>query len=156
MPDAVCAVLSSWWWMEKPSETRRASYRNKQIEKSRKLLVVLWEHISDARTYEREIHENILVHITYNQKWLTCGFLCLLRHPICLYMFAACYWLNIWGISSPSDHRQLCNLLLLLLLLSWSLLSPSCRVFTIIYLKQTMFLGYLVLQLFHVYNLSSM
>jgi len=29
IPDAVCAVLNSWWWMEKPCETRRASYRNK-------------------------------------------------------------------------------------------------------------------------------
>jgi len=29
IPDAVCAVLSSWWWTEKPSETCRASYRNK-------------------------------------------------------------------------------------------------------------------------------
>jgi len=29
MPDAVCAVLSSWWWTEKLSETCRASYRNK-------------------------------------------------------------------------------------------------------------------------------
>ena len=28
-PDAVCAVLSSCWWTEKPSETCRASYRNK-------------------------------------------------------------------------------------------------------------------------------
>jgi len=26
IPDAVCAVLSSWWWTEKPSETCRASY----------------------------------------------------------------------------------------------------------------------------------
>jgi len=29
MPDAVCAVLSSWWWTEIPPETCRASYRNK-------------------------------------------------------------------------------------------------------------------------------
>jgi len=29
IPDAVCAVLCSWWWMEKPSETCGASYRNK-------------------------------------------------------------------------------------------------------------------------------
>jgi hypothetical protein len=29
MPDAVCAVLSSWWWTENPSETCRAAYRNK-------------------------------------------------------------------------------------------------------------------------------
>jgi hypothetical protein len=33
-----------------------------------------------------------------------------------------------------------------------SLLSPLCRVFTIIYLKQTMFLGCVVLQLFCIYN----
>jgi len=31
MPDAACAVLCSWWWMEKPSEMCRASYRNKWI-----------------------------------------------------------------------------------------------------------------------------
>ena len=47
-------------------------------------------------------------------------------------------------------------------LLSWShllllyILSPLCRVFTIIYLKQTMFLGYRVLQLFCIYNLCYM
>jgi len=29
IPDALCAVLSSWWWTEKLSETCRASYRNK-------------------------------------------------------------------------------------------------------------------------------
>ena len=39
------------------------------------------------------------------------------------------------------------------LLLLLSLLSYLCRVFTIVYLKQTIFLGYLVLQLFCIYNL---
>jgi hypothetical protein len=29
---AVYAVLSSWWWTEKPSETCRAFYENKQFE----------------------------------------------------------------------------------------------------------------------------
>jgi len=29
IPDAVCAVLSSWWWTEKQYETCTASYRNK-------------------------------------------------------------------------------------------------------------------------------
>jgi len=29
IPDAVCAVLSSWWWTENPSETCKASYRKK-------------------------------------------------------------------------------------------------------------------------------
>jgi len=33
IPDAVCAVLNSWWWLEKPSETCRTSYRNKKIVK---------------------------------------------------------------------------------------------------------------------------
>jgi len=27
--DALCAILSSWWWTENPSETCGASYRNK-------------------------------------------------------------------------------------------------------------------------------
>ena len=40
-----------------------------------------------------------------------------------------------------------CDLLLLL-----HLLSPLCRVFTIMYLKQTMFLGYIVLQLFFIFS----
>ena len=43
---------------------------------------------------------------------------------------------------------------LLLLLLSLSVLSsPLYRVFTIIHLKQNMFLQYIVLQLFCIYNL---
>ena len=29
IPDAVCTVLCSWWWVEDPSETCRAIYRNK-------------------------------------------------------------------------------------------------------------------------------
>jgi len=29
IPDTVYAVLSSWWWTEKPSKKCRASYRNK-------------------------------------------------------------------------------------------------------------------------------
>jgi len=29
MPVAVCAVLSSWWWTERPSETCRAFYKKK-------------------------------------------------------------------------------------------------------------------------------
>jgi len=33
IPDAVCTVLCSWWWVEEPPETCRAIYRNKQIEK---------------------------------------------------------------------------------------------------------------------------
>jgi hypothetical protein len=49
-----------------------------------------------------------------------------------------------------SDQKESLLLLLLLLL---SLLSPSCRVFAIIYLQLTMFLEYIVLQLFCFYNL---
>jgi hypothetical protein len=36
------------------------------------------------------------------------------------------------------------------------LFSPLCRVFTIIYLQRTMFLGYIMLQLFCIYNLCYM
>ena len=43
------------------------------------------------------------------------------------------------------------SLLLLLLLLL-----PVCMVFTVIYLKQTMFLGYIVPQLFCIHNLCYM
>jgi hypothetical protein len=39
---------------------------------------------------------------------------------------------------------------------SSSLLSLFCRVFTIMYLKQTMFLGYIMLQLFCIYSLCYM
>jgi len=39
---------------------------------------------------------------------------------------------------------------------SVSTIPPLCRVFTIIYLKQTMFPGYMVLQLFCIYNLCYM
>ena len=45
-PNTVCAVLSSWWWTEKPLETCRASYRNKYIEKCHISLVVLCECLS--------------------------------------------------------------------------------------------------------------
>jgi len=29
IPDAVCTLLCSWWWAERPPETCRAIYRNK-------------------------------------------------------------------------------------------------------------------------------
>ena len=31
MPVAVCTVLNSWWWMERPSETCTVSFQNKTI-----------------------------------------------------------------------------------------------------------------------------
>ena len=34
IPDAICTVFCSWWWAEEPSETCRAIYRNKWIEKT--------------------------------------------------------------------------------------------------------------------------
>ena len=61
-----------------------------------------------------------------------------------------------FGRGYGTDVWQTTELLLLLLLSSSSLLlsslSPLCRVFTIIYLNQTMFLGYIVLQLFCICN----
>jgi len=58
--------------------------------------------------------------------------------------------LNTQRIEGVAVVAILLLLLLLLLLLS---LFPLCRVFTIIYLKQTMFPGYLVLQLCCIYNM---
>jgi hypothetical protein len=51
--DAVCTVLCSWWWAEKPPETWGAIYRNKQIEKTLHLVgctleIYLW--CTDIRT----------------------------------------------------------------------------------------------------------
>jgi len=56
--------------------------------------------------------------------------------------------------STPAGRRgsTKCRSFLLLL----SLLSPSCRVFTIMYQKQTMFLWYTVMQLFCIYNMCYM
>ena len=49
-----------------------------------------------------------------------------------------------------NDGVAMVAILLLLLLL---LLSPVCRLFTVIYLKQTMFPGHIVLQLFCIYTM---
>jgi len=63
-------------------------------------------------------------------------------------MFTAEYML-IAGTSLRDLNLRPKKVLLLLLLV----LSLFCRVFTVVYLKQTMFLGYIVLQLFSIYNL---
>ena len=90
------------------------------------------------------------------------GISILMRHLQLLYSLS-CASGKIYNDSRPL--KLLCivlyknvKLLLLLLLLSSSssFLSSLCRVFTIIYLKETMFLGYRVLQLFCVYNLCYM
>jgi hypothetical protein len=46
IPDVVCTVLCSWWWAEKPPETCRAIYRNKQIEKTLDLVGFTLENVS--------------------------------------------------------------------------------------------------------------
>jgi hypothetical protein len=56
-------------------------------------------------------------------------------------------------LDTVSDNRVL---LLLLLSSSSSLLSRLCMVFTIIHLKQTMFIGYIGLQLFCIFSLCYM
>jgi len=57
-------------------------------------------------------------------------------------------------VSRCCHHCHCCPLLLLLLLLY--LLSPLHRVFTVIYLKQSMFLWYIMLHLFCIYNVCYM
>jgi hypothetical protein len=60
------------------------------------------------------------------------------------------------SFDSLKHQPRVTEWLLLLLLSSSSLLSPLCGVFTIIYRKRTIFLGYLVLQLFCIYSLCYM
>jgi len=50
MPDAVFAVLCSWWWMEKPSETGKRLTEINKFEKRCISLVVLWEYYSFSFT----------------------------------------------------------------------------------------------------------
>jgi len=54
--------------------------------------------------------------------------------------------------NKSSDNNPNPSYTLLLLLLA-SLLSPLCRIFTIIYLKQTVFVGHIVLQLLYIDSL---
>ena len=66
MPDAGCAVLSCWWWTEKPSETCRASYRNKEIVKHCIMLVVLCEYI-EIYLFRPLINAACILHVTQNR-----------------------------------------------------------------------------------------
>jgi hypothetical protein len=43
IPVAVCTVLCSWWWAEEQPETCRATYRNKNIEKTLHLVGCTWD-----------------------------------------------------------------------------------------------------------------
>ena len=59
----------------------------------------------------------------------------------------------------PTQHNRAAELLLfiiIIIIIFIYLLSLLCRVFTIVYIKQTMFLGYIVLQLFYINCLSYM
>ena len=64
------------------------------------------------------------------------------------------YEMQKW-CTEQSTFRTLRSVNILLLLLLLSLLLHLCRVFTIVYLKQTMFLGYTMLQLFCIYRCAT-
>jgi len=49
IPDAVCTVLCSCWWVEEPPETCTAIYRNKQIKKN----------VASSWLYFKDIQRNI-------------------------------------------------------------------------------------------------
>ena len=68
IPDAVCAVLNSWWWTEKPSETCRAYYRNREIMKLCILLVILCEY------YRRNLNGFICLRIGFRSCETNFGF----------------------------------------------------------------------------------
>jgi len=58
MPAAVYAVLKSWWWTERPSETCGMLFQNK-FETSVFLIGFTTEIYYDARPYERQISQNL-------------------------------------------------------------------------------------------------
>ena len=51
----------------------------------------------------------------------------------------------------PTAEASSFTLLIIIIIITF--LSRFCRVFTVMYLQQTMFLGYIVLPLFCIYNL---
>jgi hypothetical protein len=67
MPVAVCTVLNSWWWTERPSETCRAFHKNKYFEKQVHLVGIIIGIYYDARTYERQ-NVIFIFHASVNPK----------------------------------------------------------------------------------------
>jgi hypothetical protein len=55
-PDAVCTVLSSWWWAKKPPETCRAlTVINNIVYR----WLYLKEYINDGQSHERQMHNRM-------------------------------------------------------------------------------------------------
>ena len=88
VPDAVCTVLDSWWWTERPSETCRVLFQNKI---NLRYCASGWFSVEiyyDARSYKRQIYlyifyysrlQNVLLSIPVcdegafcRQKYYTC------------------------------------------------------------------------------------
>jgi hypothetical protein len=73
IPVAVCTVLNSWWWTERPSETCGVLFKNKINLRNWCHLVGFTTGIYyDAQPYERQIRSNVL-------RTPTCG-----THHICM------------------------------------------------------------------------
>jgi hypothetical protein len=68
IPDAVCTVLCSWWWAEKPPETCRGIYRNKWTDKTLHLV---------GSTLETNIHTRHKLHVYVH----VCIFVCSPKPP---------------------------------------------------------------------------
>ena len=56
----------------------------------------------------------------------------------------------------PKVKGEFIILIIIIIIIIIILLSPLCKVFTTIYLNKTMFLGYVMLQLFCIYRLYYM
>ena len=101
------------------------------------------------------------VKIFLRQLWLICWFCGIPKH---LYASCGCsssiflYFL-CWFSTSPFVMFIMAHLSITLVLINeplsllLHLLSSLCRVFILVYLKQTMFIGYIVSWLFYIYNL---
>jgi len=78
---AVCTVLNSWWWKERPPETRVFFFKKiRKIEILVHLIGFTIEIYYDARPYKRQSSTYIyLSHWTFLHFWNTVGILKLYR-----------------------------------------------------------------------------
>ena len=112
IPDAVCAVLSSWWWTEKPSETCRASHRNKQIVKRCILLAIRWKSVCASCYTVPSIWDCTYL---FCQQHKRRSFLCALQATYTLQShFHSIFWISrITIFGNEQKWKQKSNLLVL-------------------------------------------
>jgi len=125
MPVAVCAVLGSWRWTERPPETCRVFYKNKLFVKQVYLVGFTIGIYYDERTYERQSsHKSVYLCLLpcdggdCNSSVITVLCTCVSCHLVTVHEAAMweCEWTDtskyIWDDSDKeSSHMQVTFLL---------------------------------------------